>query len=183
MRASRFIAAALAVAATLAGATALAAAKVGDSIWVKARNAKVMATSAPTADVVEVLQPGDEVKWFGADPGNPKWHRVQLKDGKKGVLFLSDLSPTKPAGEITSSGAEVDAKSFASSGAATKALGEGAIEYGKSKDMGKDVDQLQGLEKLAKGVSVDEAAQHAAAAGLFPVVGSVAESKSAGGGK
>ena len=176
----RSLAAASAAVAMLAGGGAALAAKVGDSLWVKARNAKVMASSAPTADVVEVLQPGDEVKWFGADPSNSKWHRVQTKDGKKGVVFLTDLSTTKPAGEITSSGAEVDAKSFASSGAATKALGEGAIDSGKSNNMGQAVDQLQSIEKIAKGVSVDEAAQRAQAAGLFPVVGNVAETKSGG---
>ena len=176
---TRSLATAVAALAMLAGGTALAA-KVGDSLWVKARNAKVMASASPTADVVEVLQPGDEVKWFGADPSNAMWHRVQTKDGKKGLLFRTSLADKKPEAEITSSGADVDAKSFASSGAATKALGEGAIDYGKAKNMGPAVDQIQQIEKLAKGVTASEAAQHAASAGLFPVVGAVAETKSGG---
>src|SRR5207245_11574257 len=49
------------LAATIVGAMAgtAFAAKVGDVLFSKARNTKVLATASPTADVVVVLQPGD----------------------------------------------------------------------------------------------------------------------------
>jgi len=163
---------AVGVAAVLAGGTALAA-KVGDVLFIKAKNTKVLASASPTADVVAVLQPGEPVKWGGADAANAKYHKVDTKSGKSGVVFQSDLSPNKPSNEVIGSegGKSVDAQAFASSGAATKALGESAKEYGQKKDMGEAVADLSALEDLSKKVTLADAADHAKKAGLFPVVG------------
>lgn len=158
------------LAVSLTAVTAVAA-KVGDTLFVKAKNTKVMAKASATADVVAVLQPGDEVVWKGADKKEKRWHMVSA-GGKDGVVFQSNLSPKKPSMEMDgSSGTSVDAKAFASSGAATKALGPGAKAYGDKKNLGQVVAQIEELEQLAKDVGDDQVAQHAKKNGLFPVVG------------
>lgn len=162
----------LPIAAFVLGSAATAvAAKVGDTLFIKAKNTKVMASASPTANVVTVLQPGDEVVWKGADKKVKRWHKVSV-GGKGGLVFQSNLTTKKPNMEVVgSSGKAVDAKAFASSGAATKALGPGAKAYGDKKNMGEAVAQLEELEKLAKEVRDTDLAQHAQKNGLFPVVG------------
>ncbi|MCB9556056.1 MAG: SH3 domain-containing protein [Deltaproteobacteria bacterium] len=147
------------------------AVKRGGTLFIKARNTKLMATASPTANVVAVLQPGDAVTWRGSSTQNKRWHNIEYK-GKTGVVFVSNLSPKKPHMELSSSkGGQVDSRAFASSGAASKALGEGAVAYGNTKNMGQAVAQIVALEKLAKRVAPAQVAAHVKRAGLFPVVG------------
>ena len=147
------------------------AAKKGDNLYIKAKNTKVMKSSAPTASVVTVLQPGESVVWQGSDAKNKKWHKVQTS-GKKGVVFKSNLSTKKPKMEmVAKAGGKVDPKAFASSGAATKALGEGTKEYGKKKSMAEAVSDLAALDKLAETVGPKQINEHVAKARLFKVVG------------
>jgi hypothetical protein len=168
---ARWLMAALVV---CAASTALAV-KPGESLYVKARNTRLMASAASTADVVAILQPGQQVKWLGADSKNTQWHQVEAA-GKKGLVFQSNLSPRPPSMELIAKdgGRQVDAKTFANSGAAVKGLSNGAIQYGKGQKapgFQEAVDQLQDLEKLAEKITPAELAGHASKAHLFPVVG------------
>ncbi len=162
----------LPIVAILVGTAATAvAAKVGDTLFVKAKNTKVLAKASPTADVVVLLQPGDEVVWKGADKKEKRWHKVSVA-GKEGLVFQSNLSTAKPSMEtVGTSGEQVDAKAFASSGAATKALGPGAKQYGEKKNLQETVAQIEKLEQQAKEVTAKDLAQHEKQNGLFPVVG------------
>ena len=162
----------LPIVAILLGTTATAvAAKVGDTLFVKAKNTRVVAKASPTADVVAVLQPGDEVVWQGADKKQKRWHKVNIA-GKQGLVFGSNLTSKKPSMEVVgTSGEQVDAKAFASSGAATKALGPGAKKYGEKKNLQESVSQIEKIEQQAKEVTAKQVAEHAKKNGLFPVVG------------
>ncbi len=147
------------------------AAKVGDNLYVKAKNTKVMDGTAATANVIAVLQPGEQVTWQGAE-ADKKWQKVTAK-GKNGVVFVSNLSAQKPSTEIVASqgGKAMDAQAFASSGAATKALGEGAKEMASEKGLQKAATDLEFAEGLAKKVTPTDINAHAKKTGIFPVVG------------
>jgi hypothetical protein len=167
----------LAALSLCAAITALAA-DDKNTLYVKARNTRLMASAAPTADVVAILQPGQQVTWLGADAKNKQWHRVRLngKKPKEGLVFQSNLSTKPPNMELTTKngGNPIDATAFANSGAAVKGLSDGAIVYGNGKkdpDLSQAVVQVQALEKLAEQISPAELAAHAAKARLFPVVG------------
>lgn len=167
----------LAALSLCAAVTALAA-DDKNILYVKARNTRLMASAAPTADVVAVLQPGQQVTWLGADAKNKQWHRVKVagKKPKEGVVFQSNLSTKPPNMELTTKndGRPMDATAFANSGAAVKGLSDGAIAYGNGKkdpDLSQAVKQVQALEKLAEQITPSELAAHAAKARLFPVVG------------
>lgn len=165
----------LAMLSLCAAITALAA-DGKDTLYVKARNTRLMASAAATADVVAILQPGQQVTWLGADPKNKQWHRVKVKgkEAQQGLVFQSNLSTKPPNMELTaaSGGRPVDATAFANSGAAVKGLSEGAIAYGNGKpDLAQAVREVQALEKLAGQITPADLAAHAAKARLFPVVG------------
>jgi hypothetical protein len=163
----------VALLALCAAGTALAV-KPGGTLFVKARNTRLMASASPTADALAILQPGKQVKWLGADPKNKQWHRVEV-DGKQGVVFQSNLATQPPSMELVTKGGtqKVDPVAFANSGAAVKGLSKGAIGYGKTKGAGfsEASSQLQQLEKLAEKITTEELAAHARDARLFPVVG------------
>lgn len=159
-----------------------AAVKVGEPLYVKAKNTRVMQAASPTADTVVILQPGEQVTWKGADAKNKQWHQVEAPGGKKGFVFQSNLSATPPNMELVTDHGEkrkVDPKGFVASAAAVKALSPGAVEYGNDKggDSKKAVEQIQALEALARKVTPADLASHAREAGLFPVVGSDAVAK------
>jgi uncharacterized protein YgiM (DUF1202 family) len=166
----------LAALSLCAAVTAVAADAKSTLLYVKARNTRLMASASPTADVVAILQPGQQVTWVKADEKNQQWHHVKV-DGKKpqqGLIFQTNLSIRPPNMELTakSGGRPVDATAFANSGAAVKGLSEGAIAYGKGQpDLVQAVKQVQALEKLAEQITPAELAAHAAKANLFPVVG------------
>lgn len=153
-----------------AGSSALAV-KIGEPLYVKAKNTAVKASPSATADTLLVLQPGAKVKWVGADKRVKQWHRVEV-NGKSGVVFQSNLATRPPSTELVAGkGGSVDAQAFASSGAAVKALGPGAEAYGKESNSERAVADIKALETLSKSVTDEEIAQHAKKAGLFPVVG------------
>jgi uncharacterized protein YgiM (DUF1202 family) len=145
-------------------------------LYVKARNTRLMASPSPTADVVAILQPGQQVTWLGADAKNKQWHQVQVEGKPQGVVFQSNLSKQPPKMELVTKGGaprQYDPVAFANSGAAVKGLSKGAIGYGESKGTGykEATQQILKLEELAKKVSTEQLARHASQAKLFPVVG------------
>ncbi|WP_407692861.1 SH3 domain-containing protein [Pyxidicoccus xibeiensis] len=152
------------------------AVKVGGTLYVKAKNTRVMVSPSPTDNAVVILQPGDTVKWEGADATNKQWHRVEAPGGKKGFVFQTNLSTTRPNMEIVvdpNGKQTMDPKKFVASGAAVKALSPGAEKYGNGKkgDYAKAVSDIKAVEALAKAVSTEAIAAHVEEAGLFPVVG------------
>lgn len=172
----------------VAGST-VAAVKKNGTLYVKAKNTRLMDSPAAAANVVQVLQPGQAVTWLGADPKNKQWHHVQVVNGKKGVVFQSTLSSQPPSMELVAGNngpARKNAEDFANSAAAVKLLSDGAIEYGngQGKDMQRAVEGLQKLERLAQRVGDDKLSEHARRAGLSPVVGpSKGPRVASGGGK
>lgn len=163
----------VAVLALCAAGTALAV-KPGGALFVKARNTRLMASASPTADAVAILQPGQQVKWLGADPANKQWHRVEA-EGKQGVVFQSNLTPKPPELELIAQNGvrKVDPVAFASSGAAVKLLGDATISYGNAKgeDYGQAAVQLRQLGTLARELPLQEVSERARQARLLPVVG------------
>jgi hypothetical protein len=144
---------------------------VGQQLYVKAKNTKLFASPSPTSEVVLLLQPGDPVVWRGPDAREKRWHRVDVR-GTQGVIFQSNLSPQPPSMEVlaSSGGAEVDPQAFASSGAATKAVGDAVMKYGERKGMSESVTELDALLAIAKQLSVQQIDEQAKKSGLFPVV-------------
>jgi hypothetical protein len=163
--------AAMLVLGTASGALAVSK---GGTLYVKAKNTRLMASSAASAKALAVLQPGQPVKWLGADPKNRQWHQVET-GGKRGVVFQSNLASKPPNMELVASedgATRKDATEFANSAAAVKLLSDGAIKYGSKEGGAKKraVTQLQQLEELAKAVDTRRIAEHVKTAGLFPVV-------------
>jgi hypothetical protein len=159
--------------ALLAAGSALAV-KAGGSLYVKARNTRLMASAAPGADAVAVLQPGQQVEWMGADPKNKQWHQVKVA-GRQGVVFQSNLAAKPPNMELVAQEGvkQVDPVAFASSGAAVKLLSDGVIRYGSDKgaDYGQAAEQLRQLGTLARDIPLKEVSERARKARLHPVVG------------
>lgn len=163
--------------ALCAASTALAAGASDATLYVKARNTRLMASASPTADVVAILQPGQKVTWKGADAKNKQWHHVEV-DGKAGLIFQSNLAKQPPSMDLVAKdGARTtDTRSLISSGAAIRGLADGAAQYGNEKGkkvpgFSESVAQVKKLEELAQTITTEELATHAKNAGLFPVVG------------
>lgn len=153
-----------------ASASSADAAKVGDKLYIKAKNTKVMKAPKATASVVAVAQPGQEVVWRGSVRKAKSWHKVTF-EGQRGVVFRSTLSTKRPSLEMTKSGQQVDAVAFASSGAATKALGSGAKTYGDRNNLQSAVQSITLLERIAKTVKPKHIARHVERNKLAPNVG------------
>jgi hypothetical protein len=149
----------------MAGATW--ALTLGDRVYIRGREVAMLQSTAPTASTLLRLQPGELVTWRGADPKKPTWHKVEAQ-GKTGFVYYTNLSVTPPNAELLSSPQgtrKVDAQAFASSGAAGKALTEGAVRYGNQDEKNKGelrptmkeaVRQTQTLEAIASQRTEDE---------------------------
>jgi hypothetical protein len=172
MRTQARLLAAVLVLGTAGGARAVSK---GGTLYVKAKNTRLMASSAANAQALTVLQPGQPVTWLGADPGNKQWHQVEV-DGRRGVVFQSNLSAKPPSLELVATAGGLtqhDAAAFANSGAAVKLLTDGPLQYGKAKggEVQDAMGQLEQLRGLVEPLGDADYAAHAERAGLFPVVG------------
>ncbi|MFL5347858.1 MAG: SH3 domain-containing protein [Hyalangium sp.] len=169
------------VLAWCAASTALAAGASEPTLYVKARNTRLMASASPTAEVLTILQPGQKVIWKGADSKNKQWHHVVV-DGKEGLVFQSNLAKQPPSMELVAKDGTrtSDNRGLISSGAAIRGLADGATQYGREKgkqvpSFSDSVDQIKELEKLARTITPEELAAHVDKAHLFPVVGPQAD--------
>jgi hypothetical protein len=160
----------------MTGGSALAVKPPDGTLYVKAKNTHLKASNSPTANTLVVLQPGKAVTYEGKDPGSP-WCKVRVATDKKsplqGFIYQANLSVSPPSMEVTSKhpGKQMSPEAFASSGAAVKALGPGAIAYGKTLPKPESVKQLSDLELLATAVNDAQVAEYARAGGLPEVVG------------
>lgn len=141
-------------------------------LYVRAKNTRLLATPTPTANAIATLQPGEPVKYGGADPKSPRWHKV-VAGGKTGYVFQTNLTTQKPKEEIRAQGAvQVSTSGKASKGAAVKALGGGAISFGQAEPEKKSVvDQLQAVDAIANRVTGKQLAAHTRSNGLTVATG------------
>ncbi|HVE86783.1 MAG TPA: SH3 domain-containing protein [Myxococcales bacterium] len=158
----------------LAGLAA-AGARPGDILYIKARNTRVLKDPSASAAVVVILQPGAPVTWQGPHPKDKRWQKVAA-GGKQGVVMSANLSVEPPRAEVTAAtgAAAADVTASASSGAASKALGPGAIAYAETLNAKTAARQLQRAEALARTVGPREVSEHARKAGLREMVGASA---------
>lgn len=165
----------LALACVMAGGPALAVKPPG-TLYIKAKNTHLKASNSPTANTLEVLQPGREVTFEGKEPNSP-WCKVRVATEKKsplqGYIYQANLAVSPPSMEVTSKnpGKPLSPEAFASSGAAVKALGPGVIEYSKTLPKSESGVRLNELEALAASISDAQVAEYARAGGLPEVVG------------
>ncbi len=171
----------LALACMMTGGPALAVKPPG-TLYIKAKNTHLKASSSPTANTLEVLQPGKDVTYEGKEPGSP-WCKVRVAQEKKsplrGYIYQANLSVSPPSMEVTSKspGKPLSPQAFASSGAAIKAVGRGAITYSKTLPQSQSGEQLKKLNELALQVTDAEVAEYARAGGLPEVVGTATLAK------
>jgi hypothetical protein len=167
----------LALVCMMTGGTALAVSPPNGTLYIKAKNTHLKASGSPTANTLEVLQPGKAVTYKGRVSGTP-WCRVQVALDKKrtveGFIYQANLAVSPPSMEVTSKNPDkpLSPEAFASSAAAIKALGPGAIAYGKTLKKPEGVEQLIELEQLARSIDDEQVAGYARAGGLPEVVGS-----------
>ena len=150
------------------------------TLYIKAKNTHVMASSDPAAKTLVVLQPGQEVTYNGRESGTT-WCKVTVaaevaKKGAapvQGVIFQANLSTSPPSGEVTSKNplAPLSSEAFASSGAAIKAVGPGTLEYGKTLSKTQSAEELKTLLDLANRIKDKDVVDYARAGGLPEVVG------------
>lgn len=160
----------LIVAVTLLGATGAFALKAGETVFIKAKNTKLLKAAKVDASSDETLQPGDKVEWQKAE--GKEFHQVKA-GGKTGYVYFSNLSTKPPESETLQGKGAVDPKAFASSGAATKALAPAAQAMeNRGVDEKKAVHDLLAAEALSKDkVSPPAIATHVKTAGINAVVG------------
>ena len=144
-------------------------------LYVKAKNTHVKASASPTADTLGILQPGQSVTYGGRE-GTTSWHRVTVALARgplQGFIYQANLASSPPSLEVLSKDPQkpLSAEAFASSGAAFKGLGPGALEYGATLERPECTRQLTGLVELARGVTDAQVAEYAHAGGLPEVVG------------
>ncbi|WP_309897149.1 SH3 domain-containing protein [Archangium sp.] len=172
----------LALACMMTGGPALAVKPPDGTLYIKAKNTHLKASNSPTADTLAVLQPGKDVTYEGKEPGSP-WCKVRVTQEKKsplqGFIYQANLAVSPPAMEVTSKNPSkpLKAAAFASSAAAIKALGPGAVTYSQTLPVKNTDKQLIALEQLAAKVSDAEVAEYAREGGLPEVVGSATVAK------
>ena len=75
----------------------------GGTLYVQSHNTHLQKNTSPTAETLAVLNVGDAVTWNGPDSSDPRWQRVTCGyrlGFKSGVVFGTNLSVTKPTGEL-----------------------------------------------------------------------------------
>jgi hypothetical protein len=164
----------LGIGVTLA-AVAYAAAK-GDTLFVRAKNTHLKKAADATAATMAILQPGDPVSYVGPASGSHGWHEVQAK-GAEGFMYQSNLTTSKPQLELIGAQQSVSPEVFASSGAATRGLADGAKHYGTvtKGQYAKAVKDIETVEDIAKGVTDAKLAEHESQSHLHPMVGAEAK--------
>jgi len=157
--------------AGLAALSALAV-KPGGTLYIKTKDTKVLEKPDPKSKVLGLLQPGGSVTWRGADPGNRLMHKIEGTDSRghklEGFVLQGNLTPSQLSPEYLKrdDGKPIDPEAFRSSGAATKALDEAAIDYAQAKQMPQQAERLQALEAISRSVTAQRLAERSRALGL-----------------
>ena len=140
--------------ALLFATSASAALKAGDTVYVRARDTKVLKAPGSTAQVAQ-LQPGDSLTWKGQSKKDPHYHEVATENGKTGVVWYQNLSTTPPKGEVVveggGNGKKVSAQAFASYGAAARGLTPATKNVAQKKaDVAEIAKKLEAAETIAR---------------------------------
>jgi hypothetical protein len=151
------------------------AASRGDTLFVRAKNTHLKKSADATSATLTILQPGDPVSYVGPATAGKGWHDVQAK-GADGFIYQSNLSTSKPQLELIGAQQSVSPEVFASSGAATRGLAEGAKNYGtvSKAQYARAVKDIENAERIAQGVNDAKLAEHEARSHLHPMVGAEA---------
>jgi hypothetical protein len=119
---------ALVALAVVCAASAMAGVAKGGKLFIKGTGVN-MWDKPDASGKKTALKNGEEVTWNGPSDKDKSMHEIQFK-GKKGFVQMANLTPNKPADEVTTSdGKMTSAAAFASSGAATKAMSESGLKY------------------------------------------------------
>jgi hypothetical protein len=154
----------------LVGASALAVSK-GGALYVRTHDAKLLEAPELRAKTLATLPLGTRVTWRGPSAQNRQLHEVEWVDASKkavkGYVFQAALGASEPSPEfLTTGGAPIDGQAFKSSGAATKALGEGALGYASSKNLEEQARRLLAVEAINASISHAQSDERAARLGL-----------------
>ena len=132
--------------------------KDGDTVYVRARNTKWLARPSAEARVIHTLKPGEAVTWRRAAAGN--FHEVQPTSEKKtGFVYFANLALQPPREEqwAASRTTTLDTGAFATSGAATKGLAQGAAQLASTDAaLAEAAAALSALGALQAGLTDDE---------------------------
>ena len=96
----------------------------GGTLWIKSKDTALVKEAKYTADRLQILQPGDEVKWIERDRSTGL-EKIEVKrsGGRvcKGYVHPSNLTPKAPSSQaIGHDGKPISPRAVASSGAATR---------------------------------------------------------------
>ena len=151
------------------GAIGAAAAADEAFLYARSKNTHMNRTPEAGGEMLALLQPGAKVTDLGKAPVK-NWRKVRSL-GVEGFIFLSNLSTTSPHEEVVGGrgNASLSPEAFASSGAATKALGAGAIDYGNGKNYQRAVREIQLAEDLSKAIDENALRDHEVAAKIHLV--------------
>lgn len=155
----------------LLGVSALAV-KPGGTLYIKAKDTKVLEKPDGKSKVLGLLQGGVSVTWRGSDPTNRLFHHVEGVDSRgqqlNGYVLQANLTPSQLAPEYLKrdDGKPIDPQAFKSSGAATKALDEAALDYAKARQMPQQAERLMALEAINRAVTAQRLEERNRALGL-----------------
>ena len=131
--------------------------KDGDTVYVRARNTKWLKEPRPNADTRRVLKSGEPLTWRRAAGGN--FHEVQPAAEKQtGFVYFANLALRPPREEKWSAVAtSTDTEAFATSGAATKGLAEGAYKLAATDEaLAEAAKALMALDALQAGITAED---------------------------
>jgi hypothetical protein len=124
--------------AVVCAASAVAGVAKGGKLYIKGTGVN-MWDKPDASGKKTALKNGEEVTWNGPSDKDKSMHEIMFKN-KKGYVQMANLTPNKPADEVTSSdGKTTSAAAFASSGAATKAMSESGLKYAKGEPATEEV--------------------------------------------
>lgn len=142
-------------AGALLGASSAWAIASGGTLYIKAKDVKLLKEAKTGSKELTPIALGEEVKWIKANDKDKSFHEIEYK-GKKGFVLMSSLSPSAPVKEIAGDGKSMSAQAFASSGAATKGLTSAGVKYAGQDAAGAAADVVY-LEETTKAKATPEA--------------------------
>ncbi len=78
----------------------------GGSLYIAAKDVKLLTAPKANATALATLQPGDEVKWLGVSGQDKHFHEVEVR-GQKGFVLQSNLTLSRPMPEVAAAEAAV----------------------------------------------------------------------------
>jgi hypothetical protein len=136
------------------GALAL---KDGDTVYVRSRNTKLLEAPRADANAKQTLSAGEALTWRRAAAGN--FHEVQTRaEQQTGFVYYANLALKLPKEERWSAAnTTADREAFATSGAATRGLTQGAVQLAATNaSLAEAAVALKALEMLQAALTDEE---------------------------